>query len=983
MKKRILLPSLVWVFVLGVMSAAMADITPALLPRITVQGDRFIANGSPIFMNGANTPYHHFEDFGRAFDEQYWDLHFSQFVANGLNSSRVRISCHGHIGIMQIDENGYVSGATDQHWEDVDKLFDMAERHGIYLMLTLIANDHFFVAQQPDSAPRWIKWINSDSNIDSWINNYLIPFLTRYGHRTVLWSIDLANEVEFSTTIENAKAPLDYRRLQMFVARASKVIHERSDVLVTVNTIGLKYNSESKFDRNWFSDSELQSFVNDPDTKIDFWGPHQYEWNEKDCGGNGFHRTPEDFGMDPSKPTVMGECSTYGSEYSKNLGGNLYDDLEDAYSNGWGGVFPWSSNFVDRYGGWTNVSNAANAFVANHYAAVFPHLGNADPVKVACVGGSITDGDPNPYGYTPFLANELGAGYSVVAYGSPKATALAPGRGSAPFVSTTKHVNALASGSDVVVIMLGTHDSSDTNWTHQDQFKNDLRSIVTSYTSLTPAPKVYLATPPPAFTNSIGVKPDRVGTIIGPWIRELANELNVQGIDTYCPFVDRSDLFRNGVLPTSAGNALLGQIIHDAVTAGDDTTAPSTPSGVTAFPSSGTSVHLSWNKPNGEPTGYEVYRDGICIGVVPSPYRYFEDTGLTTGIHKYSVRAFDRALNLSSKSAEVSADTRIIVDDNVAPSVPSGLNGSPSGTSLTLSWEPSTDNLGVSGYEIQRGSTVIANQAATSLIDSGLTRDTRYSYSVRAYDAIGNTSNYCTAIQVLIPPPELPAGWDCKDIGSIALAGEGSADGGVFTLKASGADIYGSADSFGYTYTSLTGDGSVTARVTAMENTHEWAKCGVMIRETLEPGSKHASMVITPFNKVSFQYRTSGNSSARPGISASFDSTPMWVRITRTGNTITGSYSSNGSTWTTLTTQSIEMNATLHVGLALSSHDNSRLNTATIDNVTISGGTINQPPVLQGIGNQTVRAGETIRFTIQATDPDAGPEPLQYSASGD
>ena len=55
-------------------------------------------------------------------------------------------------------------------------------------------------------------------------------------------------------------------------------------------------------------------------------------------------------------------------------------------------------------------------------------------------------------------------------------------------------------------------------------------------------------------------------------------------------------------------------------------------------------------------------------------------------------------------------------------------------------------------------------------------------------------------------------------------------------------------------------------------------------------------------------------------------------------------------------------------------------NTAIIDNVTIVGGEINQPPVLQGIGNHTLRAGETIRFTIQATDPDAGPEALQYSA---
>ncbi|MHC4325083.1 MAG: PA14 domain-containing protein, partial [Planctomycetota bacterium] len=72
------------------------------------------------------------------------------------------------------------------------------------------------------------------------------------------------------------------------------------------------------------------------------------------------------------------------------------------------------------------------------------------------------------------------------------------------------------------------------------------------------------------------------------------------------------------------------------------------------------------------------------------------------------------------------------------------------------------------------------------------------------------------------------------------------APAGTFTMAGSGRDIWDSADEFHYAYRTFTGTGSMIAKVESVDNTNVWAKAGVMIRESLEPGSVHATMVVTP-----------------------------------------------------------------------------------------------------------------------------------------
>jgi len=161
---------------------------------------------------------------------------------------------------------------------------------------------------------------------------------------------------------------------------------------------------------------------------------------------------------------------------------------------------------------------------------------------------------------------------------------------------------------------------------------------------------------------------------------------------------------------------------------------------------------------------------------------------------------------------------------------------------------------------------------------------------------------------------------------------------GTYTMIGSGADIWNEADKFHYAYLTLTGAGSIVAKVESVANTNAWAKAGVMIRDTLEPGSKHASMVVTPGQGVSFQRRpqTDGgsNDTTTGGITA-----PYWVKIERSiSGSFSASHSTDGVTWELQgTPESIQMGSTVHIGLAVTSHDAGLTCEAVISNVTTTG----------------------------------------------
>jgi type II secretory pathway pseudopilin PulG len=207
--------------------------------------------------------------------------------------------------------------------------------------------------------------------------------------------------------------------------------------------------------------------------------------------------------------------------------------------------------------------------------------------------------------------------------------------------------------------------------------------------------------------------------------------------------------------------------------------------------------------------------------------------------------------------------------------------------------------------------------------------------------------------------------WHHQDIGSVAVAGSATSSTCDWTIIGSGVDIWGTADEFHYVYQRLSGDGQIVARVVSLTNTNSWAKAGVMIRETLTAGSKHALMVVTPGSGNAFQRRTStsGNSTTTAGSAVT---APYWVKLTRVGNNLTSYESSNGSIWTQVGTDTVSMATDVYIGLCVTSHNDGILCTAAFDNISISEVTWSYNTFNEAKGSADVTSLAVSRPTVTA-----------------
>jgi regulation of enolase protein 1 (concanavalin A-like superfamily) len=190
---------------------------------------------------------------------------------------------------------------------------------------------------------------------------------------------------------------------------------------------------------------------------------------------------------------------------------------------------------------------------------------------------------------------------------------------------------------------------------------------------------------------------------------------------------------------------------------------------------------------------------------------------------------------------------------------------------------------------------------------------------------------------------QLPSGWSTSDIGAVGAAGSASGSGGSFTVAGAGADIWNTADAFRYVYTTMTGDGSITAQVTSEQYVANWTKAGVMMRESLAAGSRQALMLVSPGKGLAFQRRVNTND-VSTNTAGPFAAAPYWVRLTRAASTITASVSPDGVTWTTVGSDTFAMPATIYVGIAVSSHVAGTLATAAFASTAIGAAPAPPPP---------------------------------------
>jgi len=284
--------------------------------------------------------------------------------------------------------------------------------------------------------------------------------------------------------------------------------------------------------------------------------------------------------------------------------------------------------------------------------------------------------------------------------------------------------------------------------------------------------------------------------------------------------------------------------------------------------------------------------------------------------------------------------------DNEATSVPGGgsaasvaLSAPAAGASytapaaivLTAAPQPSS-GAAVARVDFFSGSTLLGSASAApySFTWNNVAAGS-YTLTAKLTDGAGQTA-VSPPVAVTVTATGLPAPWTDGDVGHVGVAGSAGYAAGTFTQRGSGADIEGTADSFNFLYRGLSGNSQLTARVATQQNTDPWAKAGVMIRGNLDPGSPHAMMVVTPANGAAFQRRrsTGGVTLDTPGPAVA---APYWVRITRSGNTLTGAVSADGVQWVTVGSDTVNLGSSIFMGLAVTSHDNAVLGTATMDGV--------------------------------------------------
>lgn len=191
------------------------------------------------------------------------------------------------------------------------------------------------------------------------------------------------------------------------------------------------------------------------------------------------------------------------------------------------------------------------------------------------------------------------------------------------------------------------------------------------------------------------------------------------------------------------------------------------------------------------------------------------------------------------------------------------------------------------------------------------------------------------ADSIATPPSPLPTGWSAADVGSVGVTGSASEANGTFTVSGAGTDVWGTEDGFQFAYRSLTGDGTIVARVASIDATQAWAKMGVMIRTTTAANAAHGFMLVSLGKGLAFQRRTTAGA-ASVHSSGGSGTAPRWVRLTRSGNVITASVSTDGVAWATVGSDTFVMPQTVLVGVVAHSHDPSRAATATFDHVAIT-----------------------------------------------
>jgi lysophospholipase L1-like esterase len=185
------------------------------------------------------------------------------------------------------------------------------------------------------------------------------------------------------------------------------------------------------------------------------------------------------------------------------------------------------------------------------------------PIRVACVGNSITYGGLGDLSYPQQLGKLLGNHYDVRNYGQSGTTMLR--KGDSPYWNGASFPEVRDFSPHILIISLGTNDSKPGNWVYGDEFFSDYMDFVGTFRDSTHHPQIFVCFPPPAFVAAYGITDSIIHGQIIPFIDSVRVSAKTLSIDFYHSMLDKGGLFPDGIHPDADGYAVMARIVFDAI----------------------------------------------------------------------------------------------------------------------------------------------------------------------------------------------------------------------------------------------------------------------------------------------------------------------------------------------------------------------------------------------------------------------------------
>ena len=372
---------------------------------------------------------------------------------------------------------------------------------------------------------------------------------------------------------------------------------------------------------------------------------------------------------------------------------------------------------------------------------------------------------------------------------------------------------------------------------------------------------------------------------------------------------------------------------------------PAVPTGTAAKSVSPTRVDVSWAQVGGTlPDGsgpvasqyiVERSKDGtsnwVRVRTFAAPTNFFSDLNLPAGArYWYRVRAVGPGGTSNPGTAVRPGGTTV----TPVPPAPTGLSATAAAARrVDLRW---ADVSGETGYTVERslsGTTGFASIGTTgagvaTFADTTAAPDTAYYYRVRATNGTGPSgpSNVASA---RTPAEPVAGAYTSLDINSTP-AGRTTvaAEGRDYDVVAGGENVFGTADGFRFLHRQVTGDFDMKVRVESLTAVHPTSKAGLMARASLAANSANVFAHASAAETFRVSRRASAGAPTYITKAGPVTFPNAWVRLKRVGNTFTGYYSTDGTTWTTILSTTQSMPATLYFGPAVSAVSTTRTTAA-------------------------------------------------------